>query len=68
MSGQGGITAPSLQESTVPTRRIMEVTIITIVLWDLGKGAIRLWTRKTWNATTQGSVAHTAAELTSIFV
>lgn len=52
----------------MPTRRIMELTLITIVLWDLGKGTLRLWTRKTWNATQPGSVTHSAAELASIFV
>lgn len=52
----------------MPTRRIMEMTLVTIVLWDLGKGAIRLWTRKTWRATQPGSPAHATAELVSIFV
>jgi hypothetical protein len=50
------------------TRRIMEATLVIIVLWDLGKGTIRLWTRKTWASTNPGSPAHTAAEITSIFV
>jgi hypothetical protein len=52
----------------MPTRRIFELTLITIALWDLGKGTLRLWTRKTWGATQPGSLAHSAAELTSIFV
>jgi hypothetical protein len=50
------------------TRRIMEGVLVTVVLWDLAKGTIRLWTRKTWASTTPGSPAHTAAEVTSIFV
>lgn len=52
----------------MPTRRIFELVLVTIVLWDLGKGAIKLWERKTWQSTQPGSMAHTAADLTSIFV
>lgn len=52
----------------MPTRRIFELMLITIVLWDLGKGTIRLWTRKTWDDTQPGSPAHGAAEIASIFV
>ncbi len=52
----------------MPTRRTMELILITVVLWDLGKGSIRLWTRKTWRATQPGSVSHSTAELVSIFV
>jgi hypothetical protein len=52
----------------MPTRRIFELTLITIALWDLGKGTLRLWTRKTWAATQPGSITHSAAELVSIFV
>lgn len=56
------------REGRMPTRRIFELVLITVVLWDLGKGTIRLWTRKTWASTNPGSPAHTAADLTSIFV
>jgi len=49
-------------------RRGFTLVLVTIVLWDLGKGAIRLWERKTWADTRPGSLAHDAAELTSIFV
>lgn len=52
----------------MPTRRIMELVLVTVVLWDLGKGAIRLWERKTWATTAPGSLAHSTADLTSIFV
>lgn len=52
----------------MPTRRIMELILITVVLWDLGKGTVRLWTRKTWAATQPGSIAHSAAEITSVFL
>ena len=49
-------------------RRGFELVLLTVVLWDLGKGTIRLWTRKTWASTNPGSPAHTAAEIASIFV
>ena len=52
----------------MPTRRIFELTLITVVLWDLAKGSIRLWERKTWAATSPGSLTHSAADLSSIFV
>lgn len=52
----------------MPTRRIFELILITVVLWDMGKGTIRLWTRKTWDSTDPGSPAHATAELVSIFV
>ena len=52
----------------MPTRRIFTLVLVTMVLWDLGKGAVRLWERKTWAATQPGSLAHDTADLTSIFV
>lgn len=52
----------------MPTRRIMELVLVTVVLWDLGKGSVRLWIRKTWASTAPGSPAHELADLTSIFV
>jgi hypothetical protein len=51
----------------MPTRRIFELMLVTIVLWDLGKGAIRLWERKTWASAPPGSLSHDAADLASIF-
>jgi hypothetical protein len=52
----------------VPTRRIFELILVTVVLWDLGKGSIRLWERKTWASTNPGQPLHYAADLSSIFV
>jgi hypothetical protein len=49
-------------------RRTFELMLLTVVLWDMGKGTLRLWTRKTWQSTVPGSPAHTAAEVVSIFV
>lgn len=50
------------------TRRDFTMVLVIIVLWDLGKGTIRLWERKTWANTRPGSLSHDAADLTSIFV
>lgn len=52
----------------MPTRRILELIVIVDVLMRLGMGTIRLWERKTWATTQPGSPAHTAADLTSIFI
>lgn len=52
----------------MPTRRIFELMLITVTLWDLAKGSIRLWERKTWASTPPGSLTHSAADLSSIFV
>ncbi len=52
----------------MPTRRVFELILITVVLWDLGKGTVKLWTRKTWMSTTPGSPAHGAAEVVSVFL
>jgi hypothetical protein len=49
-------------------RRVFELILVTVVLWDLGKGSIRLWERKTWARTTPNSVSHKTADLVSIFV
>lgn len=50
------------------TRRDFVLVLVIIVLFDLGKGTIRLWERKTWANTRPGSLAHDTADLTSIFV
>jgi hypothetical protein len=52
----------------MPTRRIFELILVTVVLWDLGKGTARLWTRKTWAATDPGSLAHETADIVSVFL
>jgi hypothetical protein len=50
-----------------PSRRIFCLILVTVVLWDMAKGSVRLWERKTWAATQPGSLAHDAADLTSVF-
>jgi hypothetical protein len=52
----------------MPTRRIFELILITVALWDVGKGTVKLWTRKTWASTTPGSPAHEAADIASAFL
>lgn len=49
-------------------RRIFCGVLVIIVLWDLGKGTIRLWERRTWATAPPGSVTHDIADLSSIFV
>ncbi len=52
----------------MPNRRVFELILIVVVLWDLGKGTVRMWERKTWAATAPDSLTHKTADLTSIFV
>jgi hypothetical protein len=52
----------------MPTRRIFNLILVTVVLWDLGKGTIRLWERRTWANTKPGSLTHDIADMSSIFV
>ena len=52
----------------MPTRRIFELTLITIVLWDLSKITLEIWARKTWANTAPGSIGHEAADIVSAFV
>lgn len=49
-------------------RRVFELILVTVVLWDLGKGTIRLWERRAWASSPPDSVKHRAADLSSIFV
>lgn len=50
------------------TRRIFEAVLLEIMLWELAKGTVRLWTRKTWAATQPGSLAHDTADIASVFL
>jgi hypothetical protein len=52
----------------VPTRRIFELVLLEMGLWELAKGALRLWTRKTWSVTQPGSLAHDTADIVSVFL
>lgn len=52
----------------MPTRRIFELILLEMVLWELAKGTLRLWTRKTWSVTQPGSLAHDTADIASVFL
>ena len=52
----------------MPTRRIFELIIITVALWDVGKGTLKIWVHKTWGSTTPGSPAHETADVVSAFL
>lgn len=60
--------ASALGGGSMPTRRIFNLILVTVVLWDLGKGTIRLWERRTWATTKPGSLTHDIADMSSIFV
>jgi hypothetical protein len=51
---------------TVPTRRIFEMTVVTIMLTRPVFGSVRLWSVKTMANTQPGTVLHTVAEVLSI--
>jgi len=60
--------ASTIEGADMPTRRIFELTLITIVLWDLSKITLEIWARKTWANTAPGSIGHEAADIVSAFV
>jgi hypothetical protein len=47
-------------------RRAFEVTVITIILMQPVIGLVRLWVRKTYLTTSEGSLAHETAEVVNI--
>lgn len=52
----------------MPTRRIFELILITVVLWDVGKVTAKIWTRRVWANTTPGSLSHETADVVSVFL
>jgi len=52
----------------MPTRRVFELILITVVLWDVGKGTIRVWVRKTWGSAPAGTLRHDLADVGSAFL
>lgn len=52
----------------MPTRRIFELVLITVALWDVGKGTAKIWVRKTWGSTQPGSLTHEIADVVSAFL
>lgn len=50
----------------MPTRRVLELTVVTIIAMRPVFGLVRLWTRKTLDASTPGSVSHGLAEILTV--
>jgi hypothetical protein len=52
----------------VPSRRILELTIVTIVAMRPVFGLVRLWGRKTLDSAAPGSVTYGLAEVIAVVV
>lgn len=50
----------------MPTRRIMELTILTVVAMRPAFGLARLWAAKTLADTQRGNVLHGVAEIVTV--
>lgn len=50
----------------VPTRRIMELTVLTVIAVRPAFGLARLWASKTLASTTRGNFVHGVAEIVTV--
>jgi hypothetical protein len=50
----------------VPTRRTLELIVITVIAIRPFFGLVRLWSHKTLATTPPGSIAHGAAEIGNV--
>lgn len=50
----------------MPTRRIMELTVLTVIAMRPVLGLARLWASKTLADTSESSLLHGAAEIVSV--
>ena len=50
----------------MPTRRTMELVVITVVLLHPVVALAKLWSHKTLATSPQGSIAHSTAEIVSV--
>jgi hypothetical protein len=50
----------------VPTRRILELIVVTGIAMRPVFGMVRLWSRKTLDNSTAGSVSHGVAEILTV--
>lgn len=50
----------------MPTRRTLELIVVTIIAIKPVFGMVRLWSHKTLATTPPGSVAHGAAEILNV--
>lgn len=53
---------------SVPSRRILELTVVAIVAMRPVFGLVHLWARKTLDGSTPGSVSHGVAEILTVVV
>ena len=61
-----GATYGSEGGDTVPTRRVLELAVITAIAMRPVFGMVRLWSRKTLDSTNPGSVSHGTAEILTV--
>lgn len=52
----------------MPTRRILELTVVSILLMKPVEGLVRLWATKALRETRPGSLSHGTAELSAVIV
>jgi hypothetical protein len=52
----------------MPTRRILELAIVTAILVRPAFGLIHLWGKKTLDAQPQGSISHSIAEIVTVII
>jgi hypothetical protein len=50
----------------MPTRRILEIAVVTAILMRPVFGMARLWAAKTMNVTQEGSLSHGVAEIVAV--
>jgi len=50
----------------MPTRRTMELIVITVVLFHPVAALVKLWSHKTLATAPEGSVAHGTAQIASV--
>lgn len=50
----------------MPTRRIFELTLVTIVLMHPALGLTRLWAKKTLDTHEPGTILHGIAEIVTV--
>lgn len=50
----------------MPTRRTLELTVVTIIAMRPIFGMVRLWAKKTLDETNSGSVCHGLAEILTV--
>lgn len=52
----------------MPTRRIMELVVLTVIFSKPAFGLAKLWATKTLGETSPGSISHMAAETMAVLL